>query len=440
MKAIRIVALIGVIVSVAALLTACASFTMNTLEALPPPLLLAVGAVMLVLSHHAWVIRGSGRLAMPFLVTLSIVSVVILRVYPEYMYGYNIHGIIHRSLFSAILLIATALPALCYSIFYMLGARPKDQDISRYPIFIFPTVLILVAYGMLVVQVFLKGAPNFDWAVITRPFLFQHWSEITWNGEWPQWIRRSIEQAGMVNHILGTFLLMGLTSAISLPIGVGVGVYISEYGKSWTGAVVRSAITVLRSISVIILAMSMFSLVLSSTGTVFSDLIRGIYTDIVGTRQVGRGTFLIASAFISLLVIPVIARATEEGIRSLPREIYEASVGIGAPAGYTLLHVQLPWAFPNILTGVLLGCAEAAGTVTVILFVAGTGEYGVGLLNNVTSLSYLIFNIKYGLVSFNKIMAPYQFTAAIILLLITMGLSAGALVLKHKVTRRFRGA
>ena len=88
---------------------------------------------------------------------------------------------------------------------------------------------------------------------------------------------------------------------------------------------------------------------------------------------------------------PVIARATGEGLRSLPHDIREGSHAVGATDGHALLHILLPWAIPNIITGLLLGMAEAAGSVTVLLFISGNGQYGIGARHEATSLAYLIF-------------------------------------------------
>jgi phosphate transport system permease protein len=102
--------------------------------------------------------------------------------------------------------------------------------------------------------------------------------------------------------------------------------------------------------------------------------------------QFFNGSYFTAAIILSLLVIPVIFRSTEEGIRSLPPEIRDGSMALGAPEGYTLTRIILPWSLPNILTGLLIGCAEVAGSVAVIMFIAGTGENGVSPLGEVTPL------------------------------------------------------
>jgi len=94
----------------------------------------------------------------------------------------------------------------------------------------------------------------------------------------------------------------------------------------------------------------------------------------------------------------------------------------------------------NIVTGLILSAAEAAGSVAVIMLIAGRGQYGAGLTQQVTSLAYFIYDSQFGNLGFQKIMKPYQGTAAVLLLVLTMGLGMVALLIKRWLARRFRGA
>ena len=85
----------------------------------------------------------------------------------------------------------------------------------------------------------------------------------------------------------------------------------------------------------------------------------GYFYDATGLKHSANGSFLLAAIIISLLVIPIIARATEEGIRSTPQEMKEGSYALGASKWHTVANILMPWSLPNISTGLLLGCAEA---------------------------------------------------------------------------------
>jgi phosphate transport system permease protein len=394
----------------------------NTLHT-PSVLLLALLCLgLLSLSLHARRLSGQWEWKLLILAGVSLASAAFAFLLPEYMYGLQFNAIAHRSLFSAVLLLVVAVPAACSSLYYLLGATPRAEDLSRYPLILLPVVLVLVAYALVIVRLVGDGLPELDWTVITTAFHSE-----------------GAQQAGMKNHILGTLLLVGLTSLIALPVGMGAGVFVSEYSRGWPSTVVRLSATALRAISLLILALTAVTLVRYSSGTFLSDVFSGYWHDANGHKHVTNGSFVTAAIVLSLLVIPVIARATEEGCRSLPSELREGSFALGASEGHTLTRVVLPWAFPNIVTALLLGAAEAAGSVAVLLFMAGTGEHGVSPLSEVTSLAFLVFDAQQGARPVQVYEGPYQYSAALLVLLMTFGLSAAALVLKWRFTRRYRG-
>ena len=196
----------------------------------------------------------------------------------------------------------------------------------------------------------------------------------------------------------------------------------------------------LRAMSVFIIGVTAFSVARHSWGTPFSDIFAGYLRDVNGVKHSANGSFLTAAIFLSLLMIPVISRATEQGCRSTPRELKEGSLGLGATDSHTLTRITLPWSLPNIVTGLLVGCTEAAGSVAVLMFMAGTGENGIGPLKGVTSLSYFILGVRNGSLQFKKDMAQYQFSAALLLVVLTIGLSVAALLLKRRFAKRYRAA
>jgi phosphate transport system permease protein len=441
---VKLVSVIIMILSLAALVIGGLSLSLNTLEAYPVPLMLLLGLSLIFLFY---LVRYSSRkVGWKILVValLVIVSVIFLRILPEYYQGLGINGIIHRSFFSALLLLAFSVPAMSISLNNYYGNTPRANDISSYPMFVIPILLALVVYGMIIFHIIAEGAPHLNWSLLFKPFIYQSTVSEVWRDGWPYFESSIVSQAGMRNHILGTFLLIGLTSAISLPVGVGTGIFIHQYAGKKVAYIINFTTTSLRSISGIILAITAINLLRSvhtGEGTTIGYILHGFGYSIEGMIMEGRSSYLFVSFFISLLVIPLIAKATEEGFNSLPRDIWEGSLSVGASIEHTLIHILLPWSLPNIITGLVLGCAEAAGSLSIIFLICGTGEFGVGPLNETTSLAYLIFDCKYGKElgdQVQNIMGEYQFTAALLLLIITMGLTVTALVLKSRLSRRYK--
>lgn len=427
----RIVNGVSALIAAAALAVGFAALLNNDAEVLALPVLALVLLSALANAGVTWRDRRTIDIHALMVAGLSAVGVLLLLVLPEYMYGREINGIIHRSLVASVWLFLAGIPAAVLSINRLLGATPTAQDRSRYPIILLPVALVAVVYGLLLAKLVADGAGDLSWNLITTSY-----TERLGETEF-------VYQAGLRNHILGTLLLIAMTSLIAIGPGVGAGVFVSEFRNPLV-PIVRFSTTMLRAISVFIIGVAAFSLVdVASgyaTGDPISDFIRGYYTDANGFKHAAKGSFLTASLFLSLLVIPVIARSTEEGLRSVPRDIREGSVAIGATHGHTLLRILLPWAAPNIITGLLLGAAEAAGSVAVLLLIAGTGQYGVGPLNEVTSLAFAIFGTKYGPKPFQDTMGQYDFTAALILMTITLGLTVGALLVKQRFAARYRGS
>jgi len=405
---------------------------------------LALGTLPLlagVLAALAWRAHIAGRSGIGSLLVVAIacgVAGVALRAAPEAIWGLHLDMIMHRSLATSMVGMALCVGAACVSIYQYMGATPSALDYSRYPILLVPAILTLGVYAGLIGYLLVKGLPNLSWEIITTPYQFLQWDEMVYEKGWPVWESHSIRQVGMWHQVQGTLLLMGLTSLFALPAGIGVGVLLGEYSDGWFATVVRYSVNILRAMSVFILGVTAVSIVSFAAGTPLSDLLCGFYYDPLGGRHVGHGSYVTAALLLALLVIPVVARSTEEGCRSLPHDLREGSLALGATEGHTLTRIILPWSAPNIVTAVLLGCAEAAGSVAVIVFIARMGQYGVNPLNEVTSLSQFIFEARWGTHAIEDAIRPYQFSAGVLLLGLTMGLSAAALALRHHFAYRYR--
>jgi phosphate transport system permease protein len=392
----------------------CLLFNNKAIDEYALPFIAAQLALLLVLTIYIRFKSYKFDRTLVLLVLLCMISIVALWFMPEEFQPdelANFH--ISRSVVAAVLMLCISLPALCSSMYYLLGETPHAFDVSRYPLLIFPILIALAAYGLILATVVIEGVPKLNWEIISTAYSAYD------------------KQYGMLTDILGTFLLMGMTSVLALPVGVGTGIYIAEYSGS-VANVIRFSTNLLRAMSVVILGIVAYSAAFYTIGTPLED--------IIGYNSLrGRGTFLLASIILALLVIPIISRATEEGFRSLPRELREGSLALGATEGRTLIHILLPWALPNILTGLLLGCAEVAGSVAILMLIGGVGQFGVSPLSEVTSLAHFIFRTRFWTQSWRSEMEQYQYAAAFLLLLITLSLTVVYLFLRSKFTERYRG-
>lgn len=155
---------------------------------------------------------------------------------------------------------------------------------------------------------------------------------------------------GMANALLGTGVLIALASVIGIPIGMLAGVYLSEYSaNSWLGAPTRFIADVLTGVPSIVVGILGYELVVVPMGN---------YNGYAGA---------LALAFI---MIPIVARTTEEMLRLVPQSYREASIALGASKARTIFKVVIPAATGSIITGVMLAIARVAGETAPLLFTA----------------------------------------------------------------------
>lgn len=153
---------------------------------------------------------------------------------------------------------------------------------------------------------------------------------------------RRPERAGIKTALIGTIWLVGVTAPLSLLLGVGTALYLEEYAK-------KGRFTDFIQVNISNLA-GVPSIVFGLLGlTLF-------------VRALGLGTSVLAAGLtMSLLILPVIIVASQEAIRSVPKNLREASFGMGATKWQTIVRVVLPAAIPGILTGGILALSRAIG-------------------------------------------------------------------------------
>lgn len=154
---------------------------------------------------------------------------------------------------------------------------------------------------------------------------------------------------GMANAMVGSFYMVGLGLILSAPVGVGAGVYLAEFGRSRYAHVVRFVADVLNGVPSIVIGVSVWALL------------------VVPMRSFSALAGSVALAFI---MIPMIARTTEEMVRAVPKALREASLGLGATYARTMWSVVLPAARGGIITGVMLALARVIGEAAPLLFTA----------------------------------------------------------------------
>lgn len=173
--------------------------------------------------------------------------------------------------------------------------------------------------------------------------------------------------------LVGTLVLLGLSSLIAVPVGVLAGIYMSEFGGRGLGRTVSFFTDVMTGVPSIVVGVFVYQLILLYDPTIVFSTLSG-------------------SLALAVIMIPIVARTSEEGLRAVPSPVREAALGLGIPRYRTILSVVLPSAIPAVATGVLLSVMRAGGEVAPLLFTAFGNLHGfVGLNQPVGALAPLIF-------------------------------------------------
>lgn len=199
-------------------------------------------------------------------------------------------------------------------------------------------------------------------AIVLGNIVFHGWSTITWEflSAAP---REGMTQGGIFPAIFGTLLLVMLMVIALVPCGVGAAIYLHEYASasSWLTKSVRFAIGNLAGVP---------SIVFGLFGLGFFIQFLGRNIDRLTQQDVawGQPCLLWAALTLALLNLPVVIVTAEEALKTVPADMREASLALGATRWQTIWHVLLPQAMPGILTGTVLAIARGAGEVAPILF------------------------------------------------------------------------
>lgn len=185
---------------------------------------------------------------------------------------------------------------------------------------------------------------------------------------------------GFGNAIVGTMIILGIATAISVPVGVLAGVCIAEFGpESRTAAAVRFAAKLLTGLPSILAGVFAYAAVVVATGT-FSAPAGGIA--------------------LSLLMLPTVLLTSEEAIHRVPARMREAAIGMGATRTQVALRIVLPTALPGIITGIMLAVARGAGETAPLLFTSLFSDFWMrgmspaDLMKPTASLAVLIYNFS----------------------------------------------
>ena len=215
-------------------------------------------------------------------------------------------------------------------------------------------ILALVPLAMILFYVITQGFSALNWAFFT---------------EMPKPVGEA--GGGMANAIVGTLILIGIAAALAVPVGVLSGIHLAEYGATRFASVVRFTADVLNGVPSIVI---------------------GLFAYVVAVLPFKQFSALAGGVALGIMMIPIIARTTEELLLLVPSTMREGALALGATKARAVFTVVLPAALPGILTGVILALARIAGETAPLLFTSFNNRFfSTSLGQPIGSLTVQVF-------------------------------------------------
>ncbi len=246
--------------------------------------------------------------------------------------------------------------------------------------------------------------------------------------------KEGMTKGGIFPAIYGTALLVLIMAIAAVPFGVITAIYLTEYAKenSFIARSIRFAVRTLAVIPSIIFGLFGLGFFIKFVGVRMDNIFLG------GELKWGQPNILWASLTMALLTLPVVIVSVEEALKTIPRELREASLALGATKWQTIRRVILPGSMSGILTGTILAVSRGAGEVAPILF-TGAAYYLATLPHALSDqfmvLGYHIYVMTTQSANVDQTL-PIQFGTTCVLLLLTFTLNIFAIILRYRIRKK----
>ncbi len=280
----------------------------------------------------------------------------------------------------------------------------------------FSAFLIIAVILIILVVIIIGGKDTFSWKFLTT------------------FPTDGMMKGGIFPALYGTALLVIIMSIAAVPFGTITAIYLTEFAgeKSILAQTIRFAVRTLATVPSIIFGLFGLGFFIKFVGTEMDDVFLG------GQLKWGQPNILWASFTMALLTLPVVIVSVEEALRTVPRELREASLALGATKWQTIKRVVLPGSLSGIMTGTILAVSRGAGEVAPILF-TGAAYYlatlPVSLSDQFMNLGYHIYILSTQSSNVDQTL-PIQFATTLVLLMLTFTLNLTAVVIRARIRKR----
>ena len=273
--------------------------------------------------------------------------------------------------------------------------RVSDSVLTFF-IYLCASISILILIGIMG-YVFFRGIPQINWEFLSTV---------------PSTIRGTF---GILGNIVNTLYIVVITLLIATPLGVGAAIYLNEYAKGGRAVCLIEFTT--------------------ETLSGIPSIIFGLFGYVFFGTTLGLGYSILTGALtLSIMVLPLITRTTQEALKTVPDSYRSGALGIGATKWYMIRTILLPSAMPGIVTGVILAIGRIVGESAALLFTAGSGyllakDFFGKIFESGGTLTIQLY------LSMQKAKYDQDFGIAVVLLLIVLAINGLAKYLSHKFNK-----
>jgi phosphate transport system permease protein len=276
-------------------------------------------------------------------------------------------------------------------------------------------LLVLTILAVILVDVLRNGVPHLSLAFLT---------------EAP---REGMTAGGIFPAIVGMVEMVILMTLAGVPVGVATAIYLHEYASpaSRVTRLIRIAVANLAGVPSIVFGLFGLGFFVQFVGAGIDRAFFG------GEKVYGQPALIWAALTMAVLTLPVVIVATEEALRSVPRELREASLALGATKFQTVIHVVVPQATAGILTGTILAVSRGAGEVAPILFTGAAyflPRLPRSLASQFMSPSYHVYVLSTQSPDVDAT-KPILYATVLVLLALTFVLNIAAILVRARVRR-----
>ena len=294
--------------------------------------------------------------------------------------------------------------------------RPKSRGLIPRGLTLVAVLIILIILTIIIGNIVIGGAGTISWEFLTHP---------------PE---QGMEAGGIFPAIFGTVALVMLMVIAVIPVGVFAAIYLHEYTspRSWLARLIRVAINNLAGIPSIVFGLFGLGFFIAFVGGGLDS----VFFPDEGPVW-GQPAIIWASLTLTLLTLPVVIVPTEEALRTIPRELREASYALGGSKLQTIWRVVIPQAIPGILTGSILAVSRGAGEVAPIMF-TGAAYYlpylPTKLNDQFMEMGYHIYVLATQSPDIEAT-KPLLYGTVLVLLLLTFALNSVAIAIRSRMRK-----